>query len=316
MLHSRTGVGRALGAVFATLAAACSLPAAALSFLPWENTRITYEAFEFGGLTRNVAIIAPTNPRPARNTPAVFVLHYNLGAAPPMANLTEVGELARDHGVYVILPEALDLTWAHVPGGTDTTDDSGYLNALIDAYVPKLGLDAKRIYMTGYSQGGNMSLRFACEHPEKVAAIAPVAATMRNALARECTTTVPTPVVYFNGTDDKQVPYGPGIPALIRDLTLVGSMGAQDAGKFWAEKNGCTGNATRTDLPVPIKDGTELYVDNYENCPPGTGVTQYTIVNGGHTWPGALDFVPVAGITSQNLRANQAMWQFFERFSR
>ncbi|MDP9141682.1 MAG: dienelactone hydrolase family protein [Pseudomonadota bacterium] len=314
MLEFRMSVGRAIGAVLATLAAACSLPAAALSFLPWENTRISYQAFEFGGITRNIAIIAPANPQ--RNAPAVVVLHFNLGTGPSMSNLTEVGRLARDYGAYVILPEAADQTWAHVPGGTDTTDDVGFLSALITDYVGRYSIDAKRVYMTGYSQGGNMSLRFACEHPEQVAAIAPVAATMRNSLARECTTTVSTPVVFFNGTADKQVPYGPGIPALIRDLTLVGSLGAQDAAKFWAEKNGCTGNAIRTDLPTPINDGTELYVDNYEACPENTGVTAYTIVEGGHTWPGALDFVPVAGITSQNLHANDAMWQFFERFTR
>lgn len=308
------GTGWIFRAMLAAATGLASLSAQALSFLPWENTRVFYESFTHDGITRTVGFMAPTNV--GANAPAVVVLHFNLGTAPSMANLTEVGEFARDFGAWVILPEAHDLTWAHAPNDTDDTDDVGYLAALIDDVVQRHRLDARRIYMTGYSQGGNMTVRFACERPEKIAAGAAVAATMRDALARQCAPSVPTPMAFFNGTNDEQVPYGPGIPSLIRDLTFVGSLPAQDAAKYWAEINQCTGNAVRSEVPTTVDDGTRVLLDSYNDCPPNRGAQIHTIENGGHTWPGVLDFVPVAGITTQNIRANRAMWQFFERFSR
>jgi polyhydroxybutyrate depolymerase len=300
----------------AALGVVLAAPASALSFLPWENVRITYDAFTYAadGVTRSVGVMQPAN-RGGR-APAIVVLHFNLGSAPGMANLTEIGELARDEGVVILLPVAADATWAHNPTEVGGNDDAGFLAAMIDEYVQRYDLDPKRIYMTGYSQGGNMTVRMACEYPDKIAAGASVAATMRRSLARECAPSLPTPMAFFHGTEDEQVPYGPGIPSLIRDLTGVGALSAQDAAAYWAEVNGCAGAAVRTSLPAPIEDGTSIDLDSYDSCPESRGAALYTVVGGGHTWPGVLDFVPVAGITTQNLRANRAMWEFFKRFSR
>ncbi|WP_281784194.1 alpha/beta hydrolase family esterase [Sinimarinibacterium flocculans] len=300
----------------AALVALCALPASALSFLPWENVRITYDTFTYSGdgVTRSVGVMQPQD-RGSR-TPAIVVLHFNLGSASSMANLTEIGELARDEGVVILLPIADDATWAHNPNEIGASDDAGFLAAMIDEYVARYDLDPARIYMTGYSQGGNMTVRMACEYPGKIAAGASVAATMRKSLARQCAPAVPTPMAFFHGTEDEQVPYGPGVPSLLRDLLGVGALGAQDAAAFWAEINGCEAAATRTTLPAPVDDGTQIQLDSYDNCPDNGGAALYTIVGGGHTWPGVLDFVPVAGITTQNLRANRAMWDFFKRFSR
>jgi polyhydroxybutyrate depolymerase len=209
-----------------------------------------------------------------------------------------------------------DATWSHNPNEVGASDDAGFLAGMIDEYVQRYELDARRIYMTGYSQGGNMTVRMACDFPDKIAAGASVSATMRKSLARQCAPSVPTPMAFFHGTDDQQVPYGPGIPSLLRDLLGVGALGAQDVAKYWAEINGCQGDATRTMLPAPIADGTTIQLDRYDNCPTNRGAALFTVHGGGHTWPGVLDFVPVAGITTQNLRANRAMWDFFKEFSR
>jgi len=309
-----TGLRRIAGVVVALTGLVAAVPAQAVSFLPWEQTKAYYEAFEFGGITRSVGFLVPVNPRP--NAPAVIVLHYNLGPSATMANLTEVGEFARDKGAFVILPEAHDLTWSHAPNETNPTDDVGYLNALIDSLVARYPIDPKRIYMTGYSQGGNMTVRFACEHPEKIAAGAVIAATMRKSLERVCAPSVPTPMMFFNGTADDQVPYAVGALSIQRDLTGVGALTAPNAAKWWADQNQCPGTTVRTNFPTSIEDGTSVYVDRYTNCPPNRGAELYTIVEGGHNWPGSLDFVPRTGLTTQNIRANAEMWRFFMEHSR
>jgi polyhydroxybutyrate depolymerase len=306
----RAAARRSLGVAALALV---PMTVSALSFLPFENTRVFYDGFEFNGSLRTVGYIRPAQPR--ANSPAIVVLHFNLGAAPAMANLTEIAELVRDENLWVILPQAPELVWSHVPG-QEENDDVGYLAALIDAAVARFNLDARRIYMTGYSQGANMTIRMACDFPEKIAAGAAVAGTMRVSLAEQCAPRVATPMVFFHGTADDQVPYQPTLGNnALPILTGNDSLSAPGAAAYWAAINGCEGSPQRTDLPSPINDQTSVYVERYTACSRG-GAALYTIVNGGHNWPGALDFVPRIGLTTQNLRANREMWAFFRQFAR
>ncbi|HET6274257.1 MAG TPA: prolyl oligopeptidase family serine peptidase [Bacteroidota bacterium] len=48
------------------------------------------------------------------------------------------------------------------------------LNALLDEVVARLPIDEDRVYLTGLSRGGYGTWHFACAHPERFAAIAPV----------------------------------------------------------------------------------------------------------------------------------------------
>lgn len=284
------------------------LPAAAtaLSFLPFEQVRPFYDSFRYDGSDRVVAYLRPTQPQP--NAAAIFVLHFNLGNAASMANLTEVAELARDEGIWIIMPEAPGLTWSHDPNERGGDDDVGYLAALIDDSVARFGLDPRRIYMTGYSQGANMTVRMACDRPDKIAAGAVVAATMRKTLSRQCVPSVATPMVFFNGTEDDQVPYDGGL--------LQVSLSAPEAVAFWADINGCAAAPEQTLLPDTVADQTRVRLDRYEGCASGGAVHFYTVQEGGHNWPGALDFIPRVGLTTQDIRANREMWNFFRRFAR
>ena len=65
-----------------------------------------------------------------------------------------------------------------------------------------------------------------------------------------------------------------------------------------------------------MNDGTNAYTDTYSACTNGALVQLLTIVNGGHTWPGSLDFAPRAGITSQDVNATKTLWNFMKQFSR
>lgn len=51
------------------------------------------------------------------------------------------------------------------------------IDAFVDFAISNYQVDPNRIYMTGHSQGGFVSWRYAVDHPDKVAAIAPIAAT-------------------------------------------------------------------------------------------------------------------------------------------
>lgn len=306
------------GALISTM-----MPAvASAALLPFEGVEVTREAFTpADGITRTITYMKPPNVAP--NAPAVFVLHYNLASAQPMANLTEVGQLARDYGVWVIMPTAATLSWAVEANRTEDSDDVAFLDAAIDHAIATKGLDPKRIYMTGYSDGGNMTVRFACERPGKLAAAGAVAATMRRSQSQlgRCEPSIGTPFIYIMGTDDHQVLYNPNvltdpIPVIGCNAAVRCNLSAAAAAKKWADLNHCTVGPTRAPIADSVNDGTNAYTDTYSACTNGALVQLLTIVNGGHTWPGSLDFAPRAGITSQDVNATKTLWNFMKQFSR
>lgn len=311
-------------AALLALGASLQLTPATAALLPFEGVQVTREPFTaLDGVTRQITYFRPLNAAP--NAPAVFVLHYNLASAQPMANLTEVGQLARDFGTWIIMPTAEGLSWATDPNRTAATepDHVSFLAELIDHVVATRGIDARRVYMTGYSDGGNMSVRFACTRPEKIAAAGAVGATMRRSQANlgRCAPSLGTPFIYIMGTEDAQVLYEPNI--LTDPVQIIGcnvgvrcNLSAPSAAEHWAGVNQCNASPTRINLPDTVNDGTTVYIDRYSGCARNALVELYTIVNGGHTWPGSLDFAPRAGITSQDINATRVLWNFFRQFSR
>ena len=83
------------------------------------------------------------------------------------------------------------------------TDDAKVYDFLMRA-VAVYAVDARRIHVTGFSQGGAMTWRFLCAHADVLASVAPGGA------ATSCPVFLPTPACSFTGTE---VPSQP-IPVL------------------------------------------------------------------------------------------------------
>lgn len=84
-------------------------------------------------------------------------------------------------------------------------DDVAFVRELTDYFSQKYFIDVSRIYASGTSNGGHMSLRLALELSDKIAAVAPVVAAMP---AIGCNTPVnPVSVLFMNGTTDPLLPY-------------------------------------------------------------------------------------------------------------
>jgi polyhydroxybutyrate depolymerase len=44
-------------------------------------------------------------------------------------------------------------------------------------------------------------------------------------------------------------------------------------------------------------------------------VVLYVVENGGHTWPGMTLSPPFLGLSTNNISANEIMWEFFQKHS-
>lgn len=90
-----------------------------------------------------------------------------------------------------------------------TSNDIAFINTLIDHVALKIKIDQSRIYATGTSNGGHMSIRLALELSERINAVAPVVAAMPK--NNKCTSSNhPVPILFMIGTEDPILPYQGG----------------------------------------------------------------------------------------------------------
>ena len=212
-------------------------------------------------------------------------------------------------------PQGYGNSWAGGKGDTPADqagiDDVGFVSTLIDRLAVEDRIDTSRVFATGLSSGGFMAQRLGCQLSNKIAGIAPVAATLLVNIAPTCNPPHPMPILEIQGNADPLVPYGGGhvagrgpggYPTLSTTATIA----------HWASVNGCPAAPQAALLPTVIPDGTQVRTDTYGPCT-GAPVVLYTVIGGGHTWPGGKQYLPVRtlGRTTHQFDASETMWQFF-----
>jgi polyhydroxybutyrate depolymerase len=267
----------------------------------------------WGGRARRYEIHVPPGYR-ADPLPVVIVYHGG-GSQPAMVRAqTRMDDTADDHGFIVLYPYGTGplgptnlLTWNAGGGAIEYAwehriDDVGFTRAMLTDVARHFCIDTRRVYATGISNGAQMAYRVACELSDRIAAIAPVAATMP---VIDCQPVRPVPVLHFHGTDDEYAPYEGGVGP--RGYTNFDHLSVADNIEFWRAVNGCDSQQVST---WQIDDA-ELFA--YTACDAGSTVELVTLHGGGHTWPGGSVVCDNAlGEVNRDVSASEMMWEFFE----
>ena len=185
-------------------------------------------------------------------------------------------------------------------------DDVGFFTQMLDELGTKFSIDSSRIYVTGLSEGGLMSMRLGCALSDRIAAVATVGAAMPKTMI--CVPSRPVPMMMIEGTSDPVVPYNGGTE---HNLNLR-VMSAEDSAKAWARIDRCAEKPEKSKLPAKGKGGMETKVDTYGGCQKSASVVLYSVKGGGNTWPGGEQYEPEqsVGKTSEDLSANTTIWSF------
>ncbi len=270
--------------------------------------RAQAQQIEVNGVLREYRLHVPR--RLSSPAPLLIVLHGGGGNARQIERFTGFSRLADREGFMVVYPQGINRQWNDGRSFEDsgTADDVGFIAALIDHLVAAQSVDPARVYATGISNGGFMSYRLGCQLSDRIAGIAPVAATLSEDLAADCAPLRPLPVMMVNGTADPLVPYDGGVVSLPGGRSRGQIRSAEVTAAFWAAHNGCDS----TPLQAPLPDGSTVEISQYDGC--DAPVVLYTIRNGGHTWPGAAQYLPVRliGGTNRDMNATEAIWSFFK----
>jgi polyhydroxybutyrate depolymerase len=158
-----------------------------------------------GGLTRSYVVVRPAHaPGPL---PVLVELHGC--CATPWAELARSGFLPATGGAAILVyPAGYDEHWnAGACCGSTTVDDVAFVTAVIERVSPR-----RPVYLVGYSNGGRMAYRLACERPALLAAVAVFGAVS----AFPCPHPPPMPILIAAGTDDPELTVpAAGIPHVV-----------------------------------------------------------------------------------------------------
>lgn len=275
---------------------------------------------------RTYRVYLPNNFNKDKSRPMALALHGGGGTGTNFENVVSAGTLtaaADQRGVVLVFPEGIEKRWnsgrVEIFKGDRMYDDVGFISAIIDKMVEKYGIDPNRVYATGISNGGFMSIRLALDLSDKIAAVAPVTAQIPKANENK-SPRFPISIMIINGTKDPLVPYDGGHIRLFKFGQSRGELlSTQESIDKLVSFNQCNSVAERQVLPDKISgDGTQVEIVKYAPCEKGTEVILVKVIGGGHTWPGGAQYLRPerVGVVSNEINASEMILDFFLRHSR
>jgi len=234
------------------------------------------------GLERTALVTVPDSVDLNVPVPLLLNFHGVIATSEIIQSVTGMPEKAEAEGFITAAPQGIGRSWnAGVCCGdaqAQNIDDVGFTRDLVAALKEEYRIDPDRIYATGFSNGGAMVFRLACEAADLFAALAPVGGSMAVA---PCRPARPLPLLIINAVQDPLVPYGLATASF----------------NLWRDYNDCSGEPV---VSEPTKTATcETYL-----CK-GGATTLCGVTGIGHVWPG--------GATNPGglFRATDVVWDFF-----
>jgi polyhydroxybutyrate depolymerase len=223
----------------------------------------------------------------------LIVLHGAGGSAEGLRATANFEPLTDQHGFLVVYPAGSKGTIGNLPAGWNAgeccdsaeragIDDLAFLSGMVAWMRTQVPVDPKRIYVVGFSDGGRMAYRAACQLSATVAAVGVVSGSLADS---RCTPAQRVAVLHIHGTDDAQIPYFEPSRTPPPVVPPAAGFSLPPAARFWAANNACRGGVALTESP-------SVRLASYSFCEPGGEVAVLRIAGGTHAWPGIVGAEP------------------------
>jgi polyhydroxybutyrate depolymerase len=281
----------------AVLAMGCSTGTPSSSPSAAGSSRPAHRNFVVGG-DRPVTVHVPASYDAGSPAPLVIVLHGYTSTGRDQDAYFHLDGAVERRGIITAYPDGtVDRAGNQFWSATDAccdfdesgVDDSKYLVDVVTAIKAHVAVDPKRVYFMGWSNGGFMSYRMACDHADVIAAIVSLSAATF-AHAADCQPTAPVSVLEIHGSADQQIDFdggsvtGPGTAT-----PMPAYPGAKQTVQTWATYDGCdpAGSESPKRVDVDADHGTatepaEASVKAWGGCRNGAAVELWTMPGSGH----------------------------------
>ena len=221
----------------------------------------------------------------------VLIFHDLEGSAEDASLITHFDDIADKNSFIVGYPNGLGASWN--AGGCcryaveKNIDEIAFVRQILSDLGTIASLDPKRVYATGFSNGGMLAYRLACEMSDTFAAIASVSGDL---FYSSCQPQQSVSVIQVHGLADTIVPYNGGKGTYMPNVIFPP---AEQGITTWVQLDGCPSSSKVE------SEGTIFTHYIYAPCKAGTAVELYTFNSGGHEWPSKYVW-----------DASQAIWDF------
>lgn len=264
---------------------------------PQHNVGDSTVSMRSAGLKRTFLIHLPPNYG-VRPQALVVVYHGYSWTSQIMEHNTNFNAEADKEGFVLVYPQGVDdpPSWnagVGAFGPTGDADDIQFTRDLLSYIEQNYCINTHHVYASGFSLGGGMAYRVACDLTDKFAAVATVSGAYYP-IPGGCPASRPLPVLEIHGAADQLAPYN-GYPA--RRMAAV-----NDYLNGWLARDKCAGTYSTF-----FQQGDVTAIE-WTHCAPNVDVVHYRISDGGHTWPGTPN-------TTHAIDANVVLWQFFSKYT-
>ena len=256
------------------------------------------------GVARDYWLHIPRGFAPSVPAPLLLAFHGHGATAVSFEHFSRLSLLADQRGFIVAYPQGAVgadgrpgwNTYRHVD---PSTDDIGFVDALITHLQATVCVDPSRIYATGFSNGGGFVDVLACDLSTRIAAFAPVSGDYYPHPGG-CHPSRPVSVLEIHGTADTTNPYYGSTqleyPSVGQWLTI------------WATRDGCA------ERPTLQGDGNGVVLETWNGCQDGTKLAHYRLIGIGHTWLVGPSASPTPSASGQThvltFDTDTAIWDF------
>ena len=226
-----------------------------------------------GGRSRKYLLHVPSALVAGTALAVVVDLHGAGGNGSQQKGMSGFSALSDKEKFLAVFPDGIDGYWnvddtCCGTAGKEKIDDVGFIKAIIARLRTDTCIDAARIYVTGFSNGGGLTHRMGCDAADVVAAIAPMSTDLRT---QPCKATRPISMMEVRGMADSLEPYEGGMVGPADGQYLA--VGAKASLKLWADINSCTGATTTLDK----------YCESYTQCEDGVEADLCSLPNVDHS---------------------------------
>jgi polyhydroxybutyrate depolymerase len=267
----------------------------------------TTENINIGGVIRNYRLYIPNAyENSTTSVPLLINIHGKTSSSSDHESYTNFKNLANTENFILVHPNSTIMQgvsqW-NINNAENSSQDVTFISELIDYMIANYNINANRVYVVGFSNGGLMTSRLACEISDKIAAIGTVEGGMNYNIYNECSPQHPMPYMNIHGTNDGPVPYfGNGTMVPVDDVV-----------NFWKNFNNINGNTAKSNIPnINLADGCTANRNIYNDVSNKYRVTHIKIDGGGHSWAGSNTIID---ITNQDFSASEALWRFVRRYN-
>jgi polyhydroxybutyrate depolymerase len=270
--------------MLAVACASCATFAANRPLARATESQTTRHSLKASGLVRSFYLHLPRGFSASQRYPLLVLLHGHNNNGASLLHQSKMEAVSDRYHFILAAPNGtgrfgrFGLTWnAGTCCGSAQAkhvDDVGFLAALVDTLSAALPIDRQRVTIAGFSAGGMLAFRVACDRSSVATSYVNVQGTMPDTTCRPAHA---VSMLLIAGDEDEDMKEEHAENKRHNGRRF--STSAMGTLRFWARRNGCDSTFMTVEAPFQIDHVAQ-------GCALGTRTELVTVRGHPHAWPG------------------------------